>query len=105
MTKIGVRARVARERGEAIGQSVGYQIRLESKKSQETRMLFCTTGILLRRMGEDTGAAKEPCETEKSLNKEPYERALLTVDARWCMCRKRALLEGTSLKSPTEGPC
>jgi HrpA-like RNA helicase len=51
---VGVAERVARERGESIGQAVGYQIRLESKKSGDTRMLFCTTGILLRRMGEDT---------------------------------------------------
>jgi HrpA-like RNA helicase len=54
LSAVGVSERVARERGESIGQSVGYQIRLESKKSGDTRMLFCTTGILLRRMGEDT---------------------------------------------------
>ena len=57
LSAVGVAERVARERGETIGQSVGYQIRLESKKSKDTRMLFCTTGILLRRMGEDTELA------------------------------------------------
>jgi hypothetical protein len=40
--------------GEKIGQSVGYQIRLESKKSASTRLLFCTTGILLRRLQGDS---------------------------------------------------
>ena len=29
---------------------VGYQIRLEAKRSDATRLLFCTTGVLLRRL-------------------------------------------------------
>jgi hypothetical protein len=29
---------------------VGYSIRLESKQSSRTRLLFCTTGVLLRRL-------------------------------------------------------
>ena len=45
--------RVAIERGESIGGTVGYTIRLESKSSAATQMLFCTTGILLRRLEED----------------------------------------------------
>ena len=32
---------------------MGYQIRLESKRSAQTRLLFCTTGIILRRLSED----------------------------------------------------
>lgn len=32
---------------------VGYQIRLESKMSAENVLLFCTTGILLRRLESD----------------------------------------------------
>ncbi|KAF7731529.1 hypothetical protein EC973_009293 [Apophysomyces ossiformis] len=32
---------------------VGYQIRLESKASKENVLLFCTTGILLRRLESD----------------------------------------------------
>lgn len=42
--------RVAAERDEKIGNTVGYQIRLESKMSSKTRLLFCTTGILLQRL-------------------------------------------------------
>jgi HrpA-like RNA helicase len=41
---------VASERAEKVGQSVGYHIRLENKMSDRTRILFCTTGILLRRL-------------------------------------------------------
>jgi ATP-dependent RNA helicase DHX57 len=29
---------------------VGYSVRLDSKTSQRTRLLFCTTGVLLRRL-------------------------------------------------------
>ena len=41
---IGVADRVAAERIEPCGATVGYQIRLESKRSAATRLLFCTTG-------------------------------------------------------------
>ncbi len=47
---ISVAERVAQERLERCGESVGYQIRLKSRCSKETRILFCTTGILLRKM-------------------------------------------------------
>ncbi len=45
--------RVAFERGENLGETVGYQVRFESKRSARTRLLFVTEGILLRRMVED----------------------------------------------------
>ncbi|CAI5465710.1 unnamed protein product, partial [Closterium sp. Yama58-4] len=45
-----VAARVAVERGEEVGGSVGYQIRMESRRGPNTRLLFCTTGVLLRRL-------------------------------------------------------
>jgi HrpA-like RNA helicase len=32
---------------------VGYTIRLESKATSNTRLLFCTTGILLKRLEDD----------------------------------------------------
>eukprot|EP00124_Ichthyophonus_hoferi_P003819 Ihof_evm1s359 gene=Ihof_evmTU1s359 len=48
-----VAERVADERGESIGQTVGYSIRLEARQGPETRLLFCTTGILLRRLQSD----------------------------------------------------
>ena len=34
---------------------MGYSIRLESKRSSATRLLFCTTGVLLRRLHADGG--------------------------------------------------
>ncbi|CAA0822531.1 RNA helicase family protein [Striga hermonthica] len=53
ISAISVAARISAERGEKLGDTVGYQIRLESKRSSQTRLLFCTTGVLLRQMVQD----------------------------------------------------
>ncbi|XP_057836975.1 DExH-box ATP-dependent RNA helicase DExH1 isoform X1 [Cryptomeria japonica] len=53
VSAIGLAERVARERGEMPGETVGYSIRLESCQSSRTRILFCTTGVLLRRLLSD----------------------------------------------------
>jgi ATP-dependent helicase HrpB len=45
--------RVAGEIGAPLGQTVGYQIRLESRVSEATRIRFVTEGILLRQMSFD----------------------------------------------------
>lgn len=50
ISAISVAARVAAERGDELGATVGYQIRLETKRCWSTRLLFCTTGVLLRRL-------------------------------------------------------
>jgi len=46
--------RVAEEVGCALGDEVGYQIRLESRVSAKTKIRFVTEGILLRQMSFDT---------------------------------------------------
>ena len=45
--------RVAEEMGTPLGDVVGYQIRLESRLSEKTRIRFVTEGILLRQMSFD----------------------------------------------------
>ncbi len=45
--------RVAEEVGTNLGEVVGYQIRLESRVSERTRIRFVTEGILLRQMSFD----------------------------------------------------
>ncbi|AWP14850.1 putative ATP-dependent RNA helicase YTHDC2 [Scophthalmus maximus] len=45
---IAVAERVATERGESVGQTVGYHIRLESRFSPRTLLTFCTSEVLLR---------------------------------------------------------
>ncbi|PIL31325.1 hypothetical protein GSI_06023 [Ganoderma sinense ZZ0214-1] len=49
LSAIGVAARVSAERLE--DGSVGYAIRGESKQGPRTKILFCTTGVVLRRLG------------------------------------------------------
>ncbi|TNN07314.1 putative ATP-dependent RNA helicase YTHDC2 [Schistosoma japonicum] len=46
--------RLALLRREAVGQTVGYQIRLESKVSPKTILTFCTHGVLLRTIYADS---------------------------------------------------
>nr|XP_004303378.2 PREDICTED: ATP-dependent RNA helicase DHX36 [Fragaria vesca subsp. vesca] len=53
ISAVSVAARISSERGENLGETVGYQIRLESKRSAQTRLLFCTTGVLLRQLVQD----------------------------------------------------
>ncbi|KAG6589621.1 DExH-box ATP-dependent RNA helicase DExH3 [Cucurbita argyrosperma subsp. argyrosperma] len=50
ISAMSVSERVAAERGEKLGESVGYKVRLEGIKGRDTRLLFCTTGVLLRRL-------------------------------------------------------
>ncbi|KAJ8631029.1 hypothetical protein MRB53_024352 [Persea americana] len=51
---VSVAERVAEERCEPSpgsgGSVVGYQVRLDSARSEKTKLLFCTTGILLRKL-------------------------------------------------------
>ncbi|KAG5510991.1 hypothetical protein GH5_07192 [Leishmania sp. Ghana 2012 LV757] len=48
-----VAMRVAEERDEAVGGTIGYMIRLESCVSKKTQITYCTTGIVLRRLQTD----------------------------------------------------
>ncbi|XP_075918737.1 3'-5' RNA helicase YTHDC2-like [Petromyzon marinus] len=48
ISAVAAAERVAEERGEGVGQTVGYQIRLESKVSPKTLLTFCTNDVLLR---------------------------------------------------------
>lgn len=50
ISALGLASRVAEERSESVGSTVGYSVRLDSKHSNETRILFCTTGVMLRRL-------------------------------------------------------
>ncbi|KAK4479906.1 hypothetical protein RD792_015450 [Penstemon davidsonii] len=50
ISAMSVSERIATERGETLGETVGYKVRLEGMKGRDTHLLFCTTGILLRRL-------------------------------------------------------
>ncbi|XP_060186851.1 DExH-box ATP-dependent RNA helicase DExH6 [Lycium barbarum] len=43
-----VSERISAERGESVGDTVGYKIRLESRGGRQSSIMFCTNGVLLR---------------------------------------------------------
>ncbi|HEX4335672.1 MAG TPA: ATP-dependent helicase C-terminal domain-containing protein [Polyangiaceae bacterium] len=43
---------VAAERGEAVGRAVGYSVRFEHVATEETRLVYATEGVVLRRLLE-----------------------------------------------------
>ncbi|XP_071694088.1 DExH-box ATP-dependent RNA helicase DExH5, mitochondrial-like isoform X2 [Rutidosis leptorrhynchoides] len=47
---MSVSERIATERGEKLGETIGYKVRLEGKKGKNTRLAFYTSGVLLRRL-------------------------------------------------------
>ncbi|KDP34648.1 hypothetical protein JCGZ_11961 [Jatropha curcas] len=53
ISAMAVADRVSTERGEPLGETVGYKVRLEGMKGKNTHLLFCTSGILLRRLLSD----------------------------------------------------
>ncbi|XP_038690760.1 DExH-box ATP-dependent RNA helicase DExH3 isoform X2 [Tripterygium wilfordii] len=53
ISAMSVSERVSAERGEPLGETVGYKVRLEGMKGKNTHLLFCTSGILLRRLLSD----------------------------------------------------
>ncbi|KAG6630812.1 hypothetical protein I3843_13G038200 [Carya illinoinensis] len=53
ISAMSVAERVSTERGEPLGETVGYKVRLEGMKGKNTHLLFCTSGILLRRLLSD----------------------------------------------------
>ncbi|KAJ3349723.1 hypothetical protein HDU83_000341 [Entophlyctis luteolus] len=53
ISALSLAERVASERAEAVGESIGYSIRGETKRSSQTRLIFATTGILLRMLHGD----------------------------------------------------
>lgn len=50
LSALGVANRVADERIEKVGHTVGYQIRFDHCISENTRLTFCTMGVLLNRI-------------------------------------------------------
>lgn len=69
---IALANRVSDEMLQKAGSTVGYSIRLEKKMSQETHLLFCTTGILLRRLTSD----RELADVTHIIVDEVHERSL-----------------------------
>ncbi|KAJ1730964.1 helicase, partial [Coemansia biformis] len=91
ISAIGVAARVAEERAGALGAVVGYAVRGESKQGRDTRLLFCTTGVLLRMLAE----SKDLDHITHVVCDEVHERSvdsdLLLILLRQCQQRNKTL--------------
>jgi len=87
----GVAERVATERGETVGGTVGYQIRLERRASEHTKLLFVTTGILLRRLQADPQLEGV---THVILDEVRGERLAIDAGVRACLPKPACLLTG-----------
>ena len=97
ISAIGVADRVAAERGERVGEgAVGYAVRGESRQSSETCLLFCTTGVLLRMLEEDS----ELRNVTHVLVDEVHER---TVENDFLLLALKSLLRQTGGRSSREG--
>jgi len=53
ISAVAVAERIASERSETVGATVGYMIRLDSEKSASTQLTFMTPGVLLRKLLTD----------------------------------------------------
>ena len=55
LATVSVSTRIAAERGEEIGGSIGYRMRLDSQMSNRTSLSFVTTGILVKMLTDPQG--------------------------------------------------
>mmetsp|Transcript_17670 Transcript_17670/g.34778 ORF Transcript_17670/g.34778 Transcript_17670/m.34778 type:complete len:913 (+) Transcript_17670:244-2982(+) len=57
LSAVALADRVASENGQGeVGDEVGYSVRLERKRSDRTRLMYCTTGVLLRELAHSPKA-------------------------------------------------
>lgn len=59
ISALGLADRVSDERCSKVGDEVGYAIRGESKQGPNTKLTFCTTGVLLRRLQTSGGTTED----------------------------------------------
>lgn len=75
ISAISVAERVASERCEQAGQTVGYSVRLESCLSKRTQLLFMTPGVLMKKLHPVDGSSYQ---TEGSVNRlEEYTHIIM----------------------------
>ncbi|KAJ2784527.1 helicase [Coemansia javaensis] len=91
LSAIGVATRVAEERAGRLGDVVGYAVRGESRQSRDTRLLFCTTGVLLRMLAEPGDLAHVTHVVCDEVHERSVDSDLLLVLLRQCQQRNRSL--------------
>ncbi|KAK9152429.1 hypothetical protein Syun_010738 [Stephania yunnanensis] len=80
ISAISVAERIAYERGENVGDNIGYKIRLETKGGKNSSIMFCTNGILLKLL-VGSCASRTNSGTEKlTLKREFLQMTHIIVD-------------------------
>ena len=95
-----VAERVAAERGENCGQTVGYQVRFESSFSAKTRLLFATPGVLLRKLGSDPDLVSYTHFLLDEVHEEDRDTEFLLVALRELVARRREAFDASPDTAP-----
>uniref|UniRef100_A0A8R1DZZ7 Probable ATP-dependent RNA helicase spindle-E n=1 Tax=Caenorhabditis japonica TaxID=281687 RepID=A0A8R1DZZ7_CAEJA len=88
---ISIAERVAKERGEPIGTTVGYHVRLESKLSERTVLTYCTTGVLLRTLTANPNASGITHIVVDEIHEREINTDYLLIALRECLKRRNYL--------------
>ncbi|KAJ2794847.1 putative ATP-dependent RNA helicase ucp12, partial [Coemansia helicoidea] len=91
ISAIGVATRVAEERAGALGGVVGYAVRGESRQGRDTRLLFCTTGVLLRMLVESKNLDHITHVVCDEVHERSVDSDMLLILLRQCQRRNTAL--------------
>ena len=91
ISAIGVSERIAEERCERIGETCGYSIKLEKRTSSKTRLLLCTTGILLRRLQCDPDLAAVSHIFVDEVHERDLNTDFLIIILKDLLCRRKEL--------------
>jgi len=91
--------RVAAERSEQPGQSVGYQVRLDDCTGPETRLIYATQGVLTRRLAADPGLDKVSVLILDEFHERQLDLDLALAWGRRLLPRLRLLLMSATLES------
>lgn len=91
--------RVAAERGEEPGQSVGYQVRLDDRTGPDTRLIYATQGVLTRRLASDPELQKVSVLILDEFHERQLDLDLALAWGRRLLPRLRLLLMSATLES------
>lgn len=65
ISAISVAERISYERGDTVGETVGYKIRFESKGGKNSSIMFCTNGVLLKVLIDRGANASEKAKNKR----------------------------------------
>ena len=95
-------ARVAEERGSALGDEIGYEVRHDRKRSARTRVVYMTAGLFARRILADPELSSVGCVVIDEFHERQIEADLALALCRHLRTRRRDL--GLVVMSATLDP-